>query len=72
MVAGVRTATAEGQTVKEAVDMGGGALSALLYSTSITPDDVVAMSAQTVYDPAVKKWVHAITLIVRENQQGAR
>ena len=70
MVPGVRTATAEGRTIHEAVDMGGQALAAVLSSTRITPDEIVAMAAQTIYDPASTTWIHAITLIVREKQQG--
>ena len=69
MVAGVRTVAAEGRTVEEAVDRGGQALAGTLYTTNITADEVIAMSAQTVYDPDGHRWLHVVTLVLREKQQ---
>ena len=70
MVAGARTVAAEGHTIEEAVVRGAQALAGTLYTTNITAAEVIAMSAQTVHDPDGHRWLHVITLIVREKQQG--
>ena len=66
----VSTGTAEGKTIEQAVDIGGEMLQALLFSMSITAEQIVSMSTQTVHDPVLGRYVYTVALLVRENDAG--
>ncbi len=65
--AGVRTIMGEDSSIQEAVDNGREALSGALYSFRISPEAIIALSAQTVRDPESGRWFHVMTLVFNED-----